>query len=226
MSRNSVQLKQILTRVGARCSQRSLTKLQATLNYMKLGRWTTDRGFANAPQAKNRWGVFDAVIPRVQDKKVLYLEFGVFEGETTRYWSERLRHPKSRLHGFDSFEGLPEDWGPHGKGHFDVKGALPKIDDPRVKFFKGWFNETLPTYTVPQHEVLVLILDADLYSSTKCVLTHLRDHIKPGDFVYFDELNEVDHEPRAFDEFRQETGLKFKPVCIDHAFQFAFFECV
>ena len=44
----------------------------------------------------------------VQDQRVLYLEFGVFRGRTIRYWSRKLRHPETRLHGFDSFEGLPD----------------------------------------------------------------------------------------------------------------------
>lgn len=38
-----------------------------------------------------------------------YLEFGVFTGGTIRYIARRSR---SRvIHGFDSFEGLPEHWG-------------------------------------------------------------------------------------------------------------------
>lgn len=225
MSRQNIFSKIALTRLGARMSRRLLVQVQATVNYLRLGRWMKDRGFASAPKAKNRWGVFDAVLARVKDIPVLYVEFGVFTGDTTRYWSRHLRNPGAMLHGFDSFEGLPEDWGPHTRGHFDVAGAIPKIDDPRVKFFKGWFNEVLPTYSVPPHQLLVIILDADLYSSTKCVLDHFRPHIKPGTLIYFDELNEIDHEPRAFDEFVQESGLNFRPVCIDRGFQYAFFEC-
>src|SRR6476620_9768491 len=38
-----------------------------------------------------------------------YLEFGVFTGGTTRFIARRIG--RKTLHGFDSFEGLPEDWG-------------------------------------------------------------------------------------------------------------------
>ena len=64
---------------------------------------------------------------------VLYLEFGVFEGASMRRWSTALKNPASLLHGFDSFEGLPEDFDfKYPKGHFDVGGSLPDIDDDRI----------------------------------------------------------------------------------------------
>jgi hypothetical protein len=31
---------------------------------------------------------------------------------------------------------------------------------PRVKFFKGWFEETLPGHSVPDHDVMVVNFDA------------------------------------------------------------------
>jgi hypothetical protein len=201
--------------------------LQALVNHMRIGRWMRDHGFQFDRALPDRWDVFDVMLQRVQDERVLYLEFGVFKGRTTRYWSARLRHPESVLHGFDSFEGLPEEWAGHAKGHiFDAQGEIPVIDDPRVRFFKGWFNQVLPTYTVPPHDRLVLIMDADLHSSTTCVLQHLRPHIRPGTLIYFDEMNHPEHEPRAFDEFMRETGLKFKPIAADRTLTYAGFECV
>jgi hypothetical protein len=134
------------------------------------------------------------------------------------------------LHGFDSFEGLPEDYddagGKYVQGHFDVGRKPPQIADPRVQFYVGWFDETLPTYQVPDHEVLVLNLDADLYSSTQLVLRTLRPHIKEGTFIYFDEMSRPDHEPRAFTEFMAETGLRFEPVAADSTLNNAFFRCI
>src|SRR4030095_10735776 len=106
-----------------------------------------------------------------------------------QYWSRALKHPETKLHGFDSFEGLPEDfdmYGPYRKGTFSVQGAVPTIDDARICFFKGWFDEVLPTYSVPEHDVLVINMDADLYTSTICVLHHLRPWIRAGTFIYFD----------------------------------------
>lgn len=38
-----------------------------------------------------------------------YLEFGVYRGDSIGWWLERLNY-ESNLYGFDSFEGLNEDW--------------------------------------------------------------------------------------------------------------------
>ena len=67
-------------------------------------------------------------------------------------------------------------------------------------------------------------LDADLYSSTIFVLRTLRPHLKSGTYVFFDEMNHVDHEPRAFDEFVAESGLKFRPICADRTLAYVAFE--
>lgn len=121
-----------------------------------------------------------------------------------------LRNPKSKLHGFDSFEGLPEKWiDTRPKGYYSLAGQVPQIDDTRVQFFKGWFEQTLPNYKFPPHEVLVVVLDADLYSSTNFVLNALEDVIVSGTYIYFDEFNHRFDEMRAFDEFVRRTGMKF-----------------
>ena len=213
--------------LGARLSPSQLYALQAVVNHLKLGRWMRDHGFRFERIVPDRLDVFDVLAPRVQDKAVLYLEFGVFMGRTTRYWSTKLRNPEARLHGFDSFEGLPEEWAGKAPGKiFNAAGQIPVIADSRVQFFKGWFDQVLPGYQVPEHEVLLLIMDADLYSSTSYVLRYLRPYIRPGAFIYFDEMNHPEHEPKAFDEFMKETSLKFKPVCADRTLTYAFFECV
>ena len=173
----------------------------------------------------NREEVWSCVAGQVSNQRVLYLEFGVYRGESMRFWARELRDAEAKLHGFDSFEGLPEAGGPWSKGQFDNKGLIPVIDDPRVKFFKGWFEEVLPTYVVPAHEVLVINMGADLYSSTIFVLRHLRPYIKRGTFMYFDEMNHLEHEARVFDEFLTESGTEFRPVCADKSLAFVFFQC-
>jgi hypothetical protein len=84
-----------------------------------------------------RKAVWDEVLKNVADRKVLYLEFGVAYGDSISYWSRRLTHPQSALHGFDSFEGLPEHSGPWKKRQFDAEGRLPKLNDERLQFFQG-----------------------------------------------------------------------------------------
>jgi len=217
------RFKQSLTVVGRNLSKSSLIQVQAALNYLWVGRWMADRGFVFPGRVRDRNDVFVSIARRVADKKVLYLEFGVAAGETIRWWSSALKNPGSKLHGFDSFEGLPEASGPWTKGQFSTRGKAPKIDDPRISFYIGRFDQTLPAYQPPPHDQLVVNLDADLYSSTIFVLRTLRPHLKSGSYVYFDEMNHVDHEPRAFDEFVAESGLKFCPICADRTLAYVAF---
>jgi hypothetical protein len=218
--------KYLLTLIGARFSNHALVQTQAFVNYLRIGRWMRDRGFLFSDRVSSREEVWAAMITKVRDQKVLYLEFGVAYGESMQFWSLELKSPTSALHGFDSFEGMPEQGGPWRKGQFDNGGAVPKSDDPRVSFFKGWFDQVLPSYALPAHDVLVINMDADLYSSTIYVLNHLRPHIKPGTLIYFDEMNHVDHEPRAFDQFTSQNSRKFRPICADRTLAHVSFECI
>lgn len=221
--------KRALALVGARMSAHRLHQFQMVVNYMKLGQWMAANDFHTEKRVLNRHAVFAAVAEQVCDRKVLYLEFGVFKGASMRYWSSVLKHSEAILHGFDSFEGLPEDFdvgGPYVKSTFDVGGEIPHIEDVRVQFFKGWFDEVLPTYQLPEHEVLIIVMDADLYSSTIYVLNYLRPYIKQDTFIYFDNMSRPDHEPRAFAEFIKESGLQFRLVSADYSLNTAFFQCV
>ena len=195
-------MKYLLTRVGARMSKQMVHNLSSATNYLEVGRWLRDHGMDPPRRWRTREQLFDVIAQNISDKPVLYLEFGVFHGESMRYWSRLLRNPQSHLHGFDSFEGLPEAFTLlFPKGHLTTEGHMPRINDPRVKFFKGWFRETLPRYTVPPHEVLVINIDSDLYSSAAYVLDHFASLMVPGTYLYFDEFADEDHELRAFEEF-------------------------
>jgi hypothetical protein len=214
-------LKYWLTRAGEMVSPATLSNLDATINYLEVGRWMRANGYDVACRVKRREQLFDMAGAQVFQRDVLYMEFGVFRGAATRYWSKLLRNPRSKLHGFDSFEGLPEGWLPQRpKGYFSLQGQVPQIDDPRVQFFRGWFDRTLPEYTFPARDVLVLNFDADLYSSTMFVLNSLEHEILPGTFIYFDEFNHRFHELRAFEEFTKKTGMRFSLLgatrCLAH----------
>lgn len=206
-------LKRALISVGARCSSHTVHVLNAAVNYLEAGRWVREHGFGDVQRVRSRLDVFEAIAREVRDEHVLYLEFGVYEGDSMRWWSKNLVHPEAHLHGFDSFEGLPEGWSLGEKaGHFSTKGRIPVLDDARVRFVKGWFQDTLPSYEPPAHDRLVAVLDADLYSSTAFVLEWLGERIQPGTYLYFDEFHDRNHELRAFDEFLQRSGTRFRAV--------------
>jgi hypothetical protein len=127
----------------------------------------------------------------LKNQAVDYLEFGVFGGRSFRHWLDLNTHPDSRFWGFDSFQGLPEDWKETApKGAFDRQGRVPEVDDPRAAFVKGWFQDSLPGFLEnfqPQNR-LVLHMDADLFTSTLYVLMNLDRHIAPGTVILFDEF--------------------------------------
>ncbi|HEY9156561.1 TylF/MycF/NovP-related O-methyltransferase [Candidatus Binatus sp.] len=204
-------MKDLATRLGPILSKEMIHTLDASISYLEVGRWLKSQGLVIPRRVESRANVYDQLINAVRDKPVLYLEFGVWQGRSIRYWSERLRHPDSCLHGFDSFEGLPESWNMlYKKGLFSTNGQPPQIDDPRVKFFKGWFEDTLPNYRPPRHDQLVINIDADLYSSTRFVLNALKGYISIGTYIYFDEFCDRNNELRAFDEFLAETNMRFE----------------
>jgi Methyltransferase domain len=209
-------VKYVLTALGSRLPEPFLGQVDVAVKYAKLGKWMAVHEFDVEQRVRDRDAVFDVMAQRVRDRNVLYLEFGVYQGESMRYWSRALCNPESHLHGFDSFEGLPEDFDGHlVKGYFSTRGVVPQIDDPRVRFFKGWFEELLPTYTPPDHDVLVVNMDADLYSSTATAFRFLGRWIRPGSLLYFDEMSRIEHEPKAFIEFARGSGRRFKPLCAD-----------
>jgi len=222
----SASAKELLTRVGRLVPVTYLRLSQAAVNYLAHGRWMHDRGFDLGERLQNRQQVWASVAHRVCEQRVLYLEFGVAHGGSMGYWSKMLRNPQSLLHGFDSFEGLPQAGGRWVKGEFSIAGQVPIFEDERVQFFKGWFEDVLPEYSVPPHDVLVMNFDADLYSSTIYVLRRMRPHIREGTFLYFDEIHYAEHEQRAFDEFVGESKLKFRCVAADKSLAHVFFECL
>lgn len=226
MSALLARFKQLLTYVGAAVPRRRLRDVQAAVNYLHVGRFMKDQGFCFDRRVASREAVWDVILERVTVERVLYLEFGVAGGESMRYWSGHLKSPYARLHGFDSFDGMPETDGVWIKGQFSSGGRVPEIVDSRVSFHKGWFDQTLPEFRVPDHDLLILNLDADLYSSTIYVLRQLRQHIRPGSYLYFDEMNHPNHEQRAFQEFMSESMLRFRPIAADRTLAFTAFECI
>jgi hypothetical protein len=139
----------------------------------------------------------------------LYCEFGVYRGETLNFIASLVA---GEVYGFDSFEGLPEDWKQgHEKGTFALE-ALPQVR-PNVRLHKGWFEDTIPAFR-EQHpeQIAFLHLDADLYSSTRTVFELLGDAIVAGTVIAFDEFFNYpgwcEGEYKAFMEFCRERNVE------------------
>lgn len=212
-------LKSTLNKAGYHVPRSVVGRLESAMNYLYVARWMKDHQFSPSYSLNARRDLIATVASLICDDEVLYLEFGVYQGAAIRQWSTLLKNKATRLHGFDSFEGLPEQWDDHSgsflrKGHFSTQGNIPQIPDNRVKFFKGWFQDTLPEYEFVDSPILVIFLDADLYSSTSYVLKTLRPHIKIGTILYFDEFWDRYHEMKAFGEFLAETAMRFELLAV------------
>lgn len=144
--------------------------------------------------------------------KGLWLEFGVCSGRTINLIS---RCTDNKVYGFDSFYGLPEDWGNHQKkGSYSKDGNLPTVNH-NVELVVGLFEDTLDSFLEKNKgPVAYLHLDADLYSSTKFVLDKLYDRIVEGTVISFDEIYNypeyADHEIKAWVEYCNQNKISSK----------------
>jgi hypothetical protein len=138
------------------------------------------------------------------------LEFGVYSGMsiniiagTTKGWP---------VHGFDSFDGLPEPWhraegDTYEAGHF-ARPAPEVLDN--VRLHVGWIEDTLPRWLLLHPGPVSFVhVDVDLYSSTKTILDGLNDRIVPGTVICFDEL-------WGYENFRQGEWRAFREWVRDH----------
>jgi hypothetical protein len=148
-------------------------------------------------------------------------EFGVFKGASLKLISDLTIHNNTKIYAFDSFEGLPEAWpgsfaSSHPKGHFNVNGKIPNINNSNITYVKGFFENTLPDFikTYEEKSVSLLHIDCDIYSSTKTIFSYMKNFIKPGLVIVFDELIGYDgfelNEMKAWLEFLQDYPIEYK----------------
>ncbi len=160
----------------------------------------------------DRWELL-AFAAREAPEAGLMLECGVADGASLRHLAGAIARP---LHGFDSFEGLPEHWSGtfERKGKFGRGGTLPEVP-AHVTLHKGWFDQTLPAFLAAHaQDVAFLHVDCDIYSSTVTIFRELGPRLKPGTVIVFDEYfnypNWQRHEWRAFQEFLHDTGFSYR----------------
>lgn len=153
-------------------------------------------------------------------------EFGVYSG-----YSLNIIATHMPVIGFDSFEGLPEDWREgFPKGMFAAPfefrdGFLPYC--PNAMLVKGWFADTAPTFPFP--ELGLVHIDCDLYSSTVTVLDAILPCVDVDTILVFDEFHSYpgaeNHEEKAFIEWYAKNGITCEQIAWgegEHAQEAAF----
>jgi hypothetical protein len=144
----------------------------------------------------------------------LFAEFGVFRGASINEIAKQ--RPQDIVYGFDSFEGLREDWAGHDctKGAFDLAGELPAVA-ANVLLVKGWFDRTVPEFLAEHLAPFAFVhCDCDTYEATATVLSLIGSRIQKGTVIVFDEyvgyrgwkLGEF----KAWQEFVGDSGIAYE----------------
>ena len=86
------------------------------------------------------------IIANDKNLEKTYIEFGVFSGSSINFLSKRLNDKE--IYGFDSFEGLKEDWGGtlgEQKGLYTQNKKIPKLYS-NIEPVVGWVEDTLDDF--------------------------------------------------------------------------------
>lgn len=148
----------------------------------------------------------------LENKKILFIEFGVFNGYSFNFFLNNNKNKNSKFIGLDTFEGLPENWINTPRGSFSTNNKIPNFNDNRYKMIKGLFqnsynklNDEIADYK--SFDEIVIHFDADLYSATLFSLSNLFMNVD-NYIAIFDEF--FGHESRALHDFE----ISF-PISID-----------
>jgi Macrocin-O-methyltransferase (TylF) len=120
--------------------------------------------------------------------RTFVMEFGVYKGGMINYQAKKF--PELNFVGFDSFEGLGENW--HGMAPektFDLRGKLPRVRS-NVALVKGWFAESGPRWKAenPGADIPLLVhVDCDTYDATVDVLEFCSGYVEHGLVLHFDD---------------------------------------
>jgi hypothetical protein len=151
------------------------------------------------------------------NKNGLCLEFGVYEGESLNYFSNKLKD--RTWYGFDSFYGLQENWrgGWFSKNHFNLNGKKPVVNK-NVVLIEGWFKKTLPSFLKKNKEKISFMhIDCDTYESTKDIFNNIAyDRFVNNSIILFDEymgyINWKNHEFKAWQEYVKDNKINYKYI--------------
>lgn len=141
-------------------------------------------------------------------KPGLMMEFGVYKGHSLRVLA---KNTKNKIYGFDSFNGLPEDW----QGKFE-KGSLacdiPQNLPDNVELVVGYFEDTLEKFLETHTDPITFVhIDCDLYSATKYILDKCHDRFADQCIICFDDYNNYagyeEHQFKAFKEYMEEKQV-------------------
>lgn len=141
------------------------------------------------------------------------VEFGVYSGTSLAIIAEYMP-----VIGFDSFEGLPEDWregfpeGAFGDDLPQIMAQAAMCENALV--VRGSFADKAVEFPFPP--LSLVHIDCDLYSSTVVALEAVRGVLGPGTVIVFDEYHGYDgweqHEAKAWSEFCERHRVIYRSI--------------
>ena len=154
-----------------------------------------------------------------------FVECGVWRGGAAFLVADCLRKAgidDRRVWLFDSFEGLPAPQPIDGRAVADYaenresrwyfnnceasfEGVQQAAADlglgERLRFVKGWFDQSLPAHRNSVGPISLLRLDCDLHNSVRCCLDNFYDQVSSNGFVVLDDYFTFDGAAIAVHEF-------------------------
>jgi O-methyltransferase len=162
----------------------------------------------------------------IKHQPINYLEFGVANGGSFYWWLDNHKNESSLFFGFDTFSGLPEDYGHFKKGEMNNGNEIIKTNDKRASFYQGLFQQTLPGFlkTFDNTKRTVIHMDADLYTATLYTLTTIFPYLKKDDIIFFDEFCVPTHEFLAVKNFTESYYINLTPIGAVNNYTFTAFQ--
>ena len=148
--------------------------------------------------------------------KNYFMEFGVYEGQSTKLFSKILSLSNNELTSFDSFEGLSSDWKgtAFSKGQFSLKKNDRPTFDKNVKLIEGNIFETLEPFIKQTNNLKISFahFDLDIYDVTKFALEKIKPFLNKNAVILFDQIHHVQgwkNEYKALNEVFDEKDYEF-----------------
>ena len=179
---------------------RNAAKLGEVADYMGWLR----RNFGRIRPMSSRERLWETIAARIDATTTQGVELGVAFGYSSDWWLRRISAPQLVWDGYDRFTGLPRAWRQFThKGAFDAGGKPPRIDDSRVTWHVGDVEDQLPGLRLNRGDAgtgrVLVLFDLDIFEPSRVAWDLLKDQLRPGDVLYFDEAFD-DDERRLLDE--------------------------
>jgi hypothetical protein len=197
--------------------------MDLAVNMEQLSKWRQQhpvKGYNDFYQQKwdynRRYNLYEAIKKQenLAVEPIDYFEFGVAGGISFKWWLQHNSNVSSRFFGFDTFEGLPEKWGPFAKGTMAHTLESLNINDQRASFYKGLFQQTLIPFLdqYDNRNRKLIHIDSDLFTAAIFTMSQLYRFLKPGDILLFDEFVVPQHEFLAFKIFTESFYINYEVI--------------